>query len=494
MLPAAGVAAGVLLPLGYLGVRALEADPAELAALLLRPQTLALLGRTLGLAAGVLAFDLLIAWPLAWLTVRTPLVRVPGLALVGALPLAVPGYVMAYALLALGGGRGPHLAGFWGALLALGLTTYPYLYLNLRTALLALDPGLEEAARSLGHRPASVFLRVVLPALRPAFLAGGLLVALHVLGDFGVVSLMRYPTFSYAIYLQYTASFDRTYAAWLALMLLALAALGLALEARLLRGARPLGRPRPRRRPPPAPLWATALGAVWALLAGGLGVGLPLAVALRWLGAGAGLAGVLPAAAHSLLASLPAALLAALLAYPLARLEVRRPSPLAGVLARVAYFGYAVPPLALALAWIFFGLRAAPFLYQTLAMLVLAYTLHFLAEALGPVRSALYQTPRGLEEAARSLGHRPASVFLRVVLPSVGPGLAAGAAFVFLSAMKELPLTFLLAPLGFDTLATNAWSYASEAMFAEAAPYALALLAVSAALVGPLLGRRRDRR
>lgn len=508
LVPALGVFVGGTLPIVYLVLRALEVDPQTLPAVVFRARNFELLANTLSLAVGVLAFDLLVALPLAWLFSRTTFARSRGFALVGALPLAVPGYVMAYALLALGGSQGilsqltgavvPRLSGYAGALLALGLTTFPYLYLNLRAAFLKLDPALEEAARSLGHRPKAVFLRVVLPQLKPAFLAGALLVVLHVLGDFGVVSLMRYETFSYAIYLQYSASYDRVYAAWLALWLLVITGVLLFGEFQLLKNARAFPtEARPRRHAPGVRLrWSVPLAALFVGAVGLMGVGAPIASALYWLVRGKTASLTLPAVGeallHSLSASLPAALLATLLALPLAYLGVRYASPLAQVLERVVYFSYATPPIAFALAFVFFSLRGVPFLYQTLWLLVLAYALHFLAEAIGPLRSSLHQTPLRLEEAARSLGHPPLSVFLRILLPLLRPGLVASAAFVFLSAMKELPLTFVLAPIGFETLATNAWSYTSEALFAEAAPYALAILAVSGLFVGFLLNTLED--
>jgi iron(III) transport system permease protein len=132
-----------------------------------------------------------------------------------------------------------------------------------------------------------------------------------------------------------------------------------------------------------------------------------------------------------------------------------------------------------------------PFLYQTLALLVLAYALHFLAEAIGPIRSALYQAPPRLEEAARSLGYTPLQAFLRATFPLLRRGLLASMALVFLSAVKELPLTFLLAPVGYSTLSTRIWGYTSEAMFAEAAPYALLIVLFSAGLVGLMLTQER---
>ena len=500
--PLALVALGVLVPLAYLLARALDADAATALDLVFRARNARLLGHTAALAGGVLALATLIAGPLAWLAARGDALTRRVVTLAGVLPLAIPGYVMATALLGATGTGGlvsalvgadlPRPGGFWGATLALGLTTAPYLFLNLRAALLGLDPALEDAARSLGLRAPEAFARVVLPQLRPAYLAGSLLVVLHVLGDFGVVSLMRYETFSYAIYLQYTAAFDRVYAAWLALMLLGLTGGLLVAEARL------LGRARfaregsgARRRAAPlglgrwAPLAWAHVGAV-ALVS----VALPVATLVHWTARDPDrqrLADLGAALVDSVGAAAPAAVLAAGLALAVAWAGVRVGTRGARAMERVAYLGYATPPLAFALALVVFSLRAAPALYQTMALLVGAYALHFLAEAVGPVRSALYQAPPRLEEAARALGRGPVRAFAETTLPLVRRGLGASAALVFLSALKELPITYLLAPLGFDSLAVGVWGATSEGLFAVAAPYGLAIVGVSLGLVALLL-------
>jgi len=503
--PAGLVAIGVLIPLVYLVLRAFEAEPAYLAELILRPRTLRLFWNTVSLTVGVLIVATAIAFPLAWLTARTDLRGRRLITLLSVLPLAVPGYVMAYVLLATTGSYGtlaqtmglvvPRLNGYTGALIALSLYTFPYLFLNLRTALLDLDPALEESARALGYRRSEVLRRVILPQLRPGFLAGGLLVGLHVLGDFGVVSLMRFETFSYALYLQYAASYDRVYAACLALMLLALTATVLFLEARLLRGLllHRTGSGTSRQAPPIRlgawrwPSYALVVAVAFT------SVGVPVLTVSYWMLEGTSLpwSDLGGALWGSVSASGPAALLAGALALPLAYLSVRRPSRGTKTLERIAYFGYATPPLAFALALIFFTLRTVPPLYQTLMLLVVAYALHFLAEAIGPIRTALYQAPPRLEEAARSLGRSPLQAFFAATFPLLRKGLLVSIALVFLSAMKELPLTFLLSPVGFDALALKVWSYANEALFAGAAPFALAIMAVSAAFVGLLLLREK---
>jgi iron(III) transport system permease protein len=507
-LPVLLVVLGVLVPLAYLVVRALDAEPAVWAELVLRPRNLRLLGNTVALAAGVLAVTTAVAAPLAWLVTRTDLRASRALTVIGVLPLAIPSYVTAFALLAATGPYGtlaevfgwviPRPSGFVGALLALSCYTFPYMFLNLRAALLGLDPALEESARALGASGGEVMGRVVLPQLRPAFLAGGLLIILHVLGDFGVVSLMNFETFSYAIYLQYAAAYDRVYAAWLALMLLALTGALLWGEARMLRNRRydraGTGAAR-RQRGARLGLWQIPAIAFAAAVAA-VTVGLPLLTTIDWMGRGTE---TLPGAAlasalwDSTRGALPAALLAAFLAVPIAYLSVRRPGKRTRALERVAYLGYATPPLAFALAIIFFALRGAPFLYQTLGLLVMAYALHFLAEALGPVRSALYQAPARVEEAARALGRSPLRAFFEATLPLLQRGLTVSVAFVFLSAFKELPITFLLSPLGFQTLAMGVWSASTEALYSVAAPYALVLIGSSTLLVGLLLAERSPR-
>lgn len=503
-LPALLTALGVVLPLAYLVLRAFGAEAQELRDIVFRMRNLELLRNTLGLALGVLAAGTAVALPLAYLAARTTFRPRWVLTLLGVLPLAIPGYVGAYALIAASGPGGtiqaltglawPGPSGFWGALGVLTLFTFPYLFLNLHAALRTQDPALEDAARLLGRTPGQTFREVTLPHLRPAWLSGGLLVTLHVLGDFGVTSLMRYPTFSAAIYQQYTAAYDRVYSAWLALMLLAVTGLTLWLEARLMRGVF-LARVSPggARQPPRVPLRGWTLPAwVFVGLLAGAALVVPLGTVAYWLRLEQNpyaLAGLWDATRSALTAAGVAALTTTALAFPLAYIGNRYAGRAARVTERVAYLGYATPPLAFALALIFFVLRAAPGLYQTFSLLILAYTLHFVAEAIGPIRTSLARATPRLEEAARVLGAGPGRTLWRVVLPLMRPGLLASAAFVFLSVLKELPLTLLLAPTGFDTLARNVWTYTEEAQYAAAAPYAL-VLALGGALLTILILRR----
>ena len=505
--PIVMVSIGGLIPLVYLLTKAFSAEGSALVDIVFRWRNARLFLNTLLLTAGVLALDLLIATPAAWLTSRVNLKGRQLYTVLCALPLAIPGYVMAYALLALGGNTGivahlfgtsiPRLSGYWGALLALSAYTSPYLFLNLRAALLGLDLSLEESARSLGYKSHETFFHIILPQLRPAFYASGLLISLHVLGDFGVVSLMRYDTFSYALYTEYKFSFEHIYAAWLALMLLAFTAGLLYLEAKLLKNVtlHRAGRGTSRRSSQ-IQLGGWNISAhLYLSLVAFLTVGVPAGAILLWVFRGFdpnALAGLLGGLVGSLSVAIPAGVLCAFLAVPFAYIGVRYPSRTSNALARLAYVVYAIPPLAFALSLILFLLNAAAFIYKTLPVLIYACTLHFLAEAIGPVRSALYQASPNLEEAARSLGYSRIQAFFRTLFPILLRGMLTATALVFLATMKELPLTLLLSPAGYETLALNVWSYTTEAMFAEAAPYALTILICSGVFVGILIRQEKQ--
>ena len=510
IVPAVLAGAVTLLPLVYLVVRALEVDPATLVELVLRPRTLELMRNTASLAALVLVIGTAIAVPLAWLVVRTDIRGRRIITWLAVTPLAVPGYVMAYSLLGLGGYQGvlaqlfdvvvPRPSGLGGAVAALTLYTYPYIFLNVRSALLGLDTGLEESGRSLGLNQFQVIWRVVLPQLRPALLAGWLVVALYVLGDFGAVALMRFETFSFAIYTQYTAAFDRSYAALLALMLLAFTTVLVVLEVRLLGQRRysrlgsGVARGGTRERLGPyAPL-----AYLFVVLALGTAVGLPVLTLLGWLA-------LVPPGLEQLRAvigtfvgtatlALPASIVTALLAVPVVIVGARSRWFGGRLLERLVYLGYAVPPIALALAFVMFTIRFTPAWYQSFGVLIVAYIVSYLALALGPTRSGLLQVSPRLEETARSLGRGRSRAFISTVLPLISRNLLAAAALVLMAVMKELPMTYLLAPTGFRSLAVRVFGLTNEGLMATAAPYAAAIVLFSSMFVGLLLayeGRRR---
>ncbi|MDQ3936160.1 MAG: ABC transporter permease subunit, partial [Actinomycetota bacterium] len=285
------VAALVCLPLVYLVVRAAEGG-ADAWDILLRDRTWELVGRTVLLVAAVTAATVAVGVPLAWLVTRTDLPGRRVWAVAAALPLVIPSYVVALALLSAFGFDGLladlDIGGFGGSLVALTLATYPYVFLLTAAALRQLDTSLEDASRALGRSRRYTFMRVTLPVIRPSVAAGALLVALYTISDFGVVSLMRYDTLTRAIFQQYRTSFDRTPAAVLGLLLVALTIVVLLLEARA-RGRVRLASAGSRgsQGAPPVQLgrWRwPALGATLGVIVAALVV--PVSVLVHWAGRG----------------------------------------------------------------------------------------------------------------------------------------------------------------------------------------------------------------
>jgi len=189
---------------------------------------------------------------------------------------------------------------------------------------------------------------------------------------------------------------------------------------------------------------------------------------------------------NSLLVAGAAALLAILAAVPVAYFSARVDSPLSRLFERATYVGFAVPGIVLALALVFFAtgyetadIPFAPQLYQTLPLLVFAYIVRFMPQAVGSIRTSTLQVDPKLVEAARTLGTSPVRAFQKITLPLVTPGIVAGAALVFLTTMKELPATLILRPTGFETLVTIVWRAQSDAFFQYAVIPSVLLLTVS---------------
>ena len=517
LVPALVVGAALLLPPVYLAVRSLGSG-GELWDLLFRARVAAILGRTLLLVVTVSAASALLALPLAWLTARTDLPWRRAWAVVSSLPLVIPSYVAGFIVVVALGPKGmlqgaleapfgverlPSIYGFTGAFLVLTLLSYPYVFLTVRAALQRMDPALEESARGLGLGPVATFFRVTVPLLRPSLGAGMLLVGLYTFSDFGAVSLLRFETFTWAIFIQYDSALDRTLGAGLsmALMVLALAWVGLEFVSR--------GRSRyysmssGTERPSsilPLGRWqwpATGFCALVSVFSLGLPVGILIYWVVRGVSAGEPLDPLWEAARNSVYISALAAVAATAAALPLGLLSVRYPASnsgwglLSGLLERLGYVSFALPGIAIALALVFFGANYAGVIYQTIWLLLLGYVALFLSPSLGAVRSTLLQINPRVEEAARSLGRSPVGAFTSVTLPAARPGIVAGASLVFLLTMKELPATLILSPTGFNTLSASVWSFTAEAFFARAAMPALLLIVLSGVPLAVMMFRER---
>ena len=391
-MPALIVVSLMLLPLAYLVIRSIEAGP-SIWPLISRPRTLQVFMNSTLLALSVTATSIAISVPLGWLLVRTDLPWRKFWTVATALPLAIPSLIGGFTFVAAFGTGGivsqwfpvPDIYGFKGAWILLTLLSYPYVLLPVTASLRAMDRSQEETAKSLGHSPASLFWRVVLPGLRPALLSGGLLVALYTLSDFAAVSLLQFDSFTRAIYVQYQASFNRNYAAVLSLLLVLLTALILVLEGtvrgstRYDRTGSGTGR---RFSPVKLGLWRwPAVFACFILFL--LAIGLPVGVTLYWLVRGIAQGEVVAfswtTAANSVGVSLAAAVVTVLAGLPVAVLAVRYRSTFTALLERMTYVGYALPGIVVALSLVFFGARYGGPLYQTIWMLLFAYIVLFFA-------------------------------------------------------------------------------------------------------------------
>lgn len=489
----------VLLPIIYLIIRAADSQT-SIFNQIFKISILETIIRTLLLAASVSLFSTLIAVPIAFLLVKTDLPLKKLWSILTPLPLVIPSYVGAYLLVSALGPRGmvqqwlegslgivrlPDIYGFPGALYILTILSYPFVLLNTRAALLKLDPALEEASKILGHNAWQTFLRVILPQLRPSIAAGNLLVALYVLRDFGAVSIMRFDTFTRVIYNQYLSLTDRSRAASLALILVLISLGVIALESRI-RGRAFLYRRHSKSSRPPKLVklgrwrWPALLFCASIVMAG---VVIPASNLFYWLirglNAGEKIGGLWQELQASISVSGAAAFITLFVALPIAFLSIRSKTKFSHLLERTIYLAFALPGIVIALALVYFGTRYANLLYQTLPMLILAYIVLFLPEAVGALRTSLLQVNPNLEEAARSLGRNPLTAFRKVTFKLIKPGIFSGTALVFLTSMKELPATLILAPIEFKTLAVGVWDSVSEAFFARAAAPALLLIFAS---------------
>jgi iron(III) transport system permease protein len=501
-------------PLVYIIIRALGAEAktwsnlfgAHVPGLLLNTVLLVLTASTLGALLGL---------SLAWLVERTDLPWRGFLRWALALPLVVPAYVgaLCYLVIFRRGGLVEAAAMSWfgleqgrlplpdvynlvGVTFIIALFTFPYVYLPVGAALRSANRTIEEAGRMSGRTGWGTFRSVSLPLLSPALLTGMLLISLYVISDFGTVALMRYRTFTVAIYNQFSGGIDRSAAAILSFVLIALTVPLLVGEGWLNnRGARysttapwkPHRQARLGRGRIPALLYALLVLALSVIIPiavlGGLtlqGWFAPTAVDRIWSVGGEN---IWQYALNSLLVAGFAATLGILFAFAPAYLAARYGGPFARIVSGVSKAGYALPGLIVGLSLVMLFSNWLPDLYGTVFVLVLAFAIRFLPHAVASIEAALKTAPSNLEGAARVMGRTPLQAFRTVTLRVAAPGIIAGWALVFLTAMKELPTAILLRPPGFDTLPVRIWAASSESVYTQAAPPAFALILITMVLL-----------
>jgi iron(III) transport system permease protein len=503
----------LLSPVAWVLLRAGEVETGRAVSLLVDPDTVGIAVNSLVLVAAVTGGSLLVGVPLAILTVQTDLPFRRFWTVVAALPLVVPSYIGAFAFVSAFGPRGvlqgilaplgveriPAMFGLLGTAVVLTLFTYPYVYITTRAALLSFDGTVIEAARTLNHSRWQAFWRVTLPQIKPGIAAGALLVALYTLSDFGTPQIMRYDVFTRMIYVEYI-NHNRGFAALLSILLLVMTLAILLWESRISASREGAHVSTTGHRAGRVPLgkWTVPALAFCGAVAF-LGLVVPIGILVMWLFrsspgyAAGGFEFQLVYAWHSVFVAGAAALAAVLVALPIAYLSARGGSWLSSLPERATYVGYAMPGVVLGLSLVFLGLKYANVFYRTILLLVFAYVVRFVPQAVGTLESSVLQVDPKHVEAARSMGDAPLRSFRRVVLPQVTPGVFAGGALVFLTTMKELPATLLLRPAGFETFVTYIWQVQEQGYYGQAAVPALVLVGVSAlSMLVILRGSRYD--
>jgi iron(III) transport system permease protein len=479
-----------LVPIGYIVVESYALGWTGGQAALFRPRVAHLLGNTLALVGTCLLGCVLLGIASAWLVERTDLPGRRVWAAVLVAPLAVPAFVNSYAWASLW----PQFEGLPAATTITVLSYYPFVYLPVAAALRGLDPVLEETGAALGLGPVTRFVRVVLPQLRVAILGGGLLVGLHILAEFGALQMIGYETFTTVILVQFQSTFNGAAATMFAGVVVACSLLFVTLEVLARGGARYARVGAGAARPAVPVRLGTVRWPVFAALGGLLvgAVGVPAYAVARWWSYDTGIDSELIAALFSTLRfGLIGAAVTTLAALPLAWLAVRRRNLASTALEQCAYLTSSLPGVVVALALVTLTVRWADSLYQTTAVVAACYLMLFLPRSLVNLRAGLAQASPDLDDAARGLGSSELKRLVRVTLPLIAPGVAAGAAFVFLAVCTELTATLMLAPTGTTTLATQFWAHSDSLDYAAAAPYAAVMIAISAPLAYLMLEQSR---
>jgi len=513
-LAAAGVAAVMIAPVAVILLKANQAG-SPVWTRLWQTRIIELCWNSTRLILGVSALTLLWGTSAAWIMARYSFFGRSVWRWLLASPLAVPPYILAFVYTDLWGPSGPlrniwsfvfgeghswhYLYGSYPATVwVLSLATYPYVFLLSRVAFSNLNSSYEESARLLGVTKSQAFWRVTLPMVRPAIAAGLFVVMLYCLSDFGAVSILRFSTFTRIIYLEMRQRLDLAAVSAISSILFLICFAILFLERRSRKRAaffqtRGSSRPAPLK-----PMGTVGTVCVWlyfGLLCGCstiLVVLRLLAVSFRLLLEGGMDHVVWGAALNSLGMAFAAATLATAGAFWVVYFAFRFKHWISRMFLRLSYAGFILPGPVVAVAIIAFFLDVSPLrlTYGSVAVLGLAYVIRFLPLALQGLETSFSQLTPQIPEAARMCGFRGWRLFWRITYPLIKPGLLTAWVFVFLNAMRELPATLMLRPVGFETLAVRVWMETNNEFFTLASPAALVLVLLSLPLTAFLLTRQ----
>ena len=478
------IALPLLLPFLYVIVRAWEVGLHRSIELLWRPRMADLLLNTLLLMFCVTVGSIILGTFCAFLLERYRFFGKAFFQVAITLPLCIPAFVSCFTWISLTF----RVEGFWGTIGIMTLSSFPLAYLPIAATLKRLDRSLEEISQSLGKSNAYTFWYAIFPQLKPAIGSSLLLIALHMLVEFGAVSILNYQTFTTAIFQEYEMSFNNSTAALLSAVLMSICTIIVVGEIffrgkqTLYNSGKGVTRPYPVKTLPFFKQCAAFLFFSSIVI---LSLGIPLFMLIYWLnvgnsrGSAVNFGEFFSAFSHSLIIAGLGAALTVLCALPLVWGAVRYHSKLTVWIERLPYLLHAVPGLVIALSLVYFTINYANALYQTFIVVIVAYFMLYLPMAQTTLRASLEQFSESIEKIGQSLGRSSFYIFRTLTLPAMLPGIAAAFALVFLNLMKELTATLLLTPNDIKTLSTAVWEYTSDAQYAAATPYALMLVIFS---------------
>ena len=393
----------------------------------------------------------------------------------------------------------PEVRSLTGAVLILSAVLYPYVYLSARASFVQQSVCVLEVARTLGRTSAGTFWSVALPLARPALAAGVALALMECLNDLGAVQYLGVSTLTVSIYVTWLQRSSLAGAAQIALVALLVVMVLLAAE-RAARGRSQFHHTTGRYRSIPfsdLEGWRGMLAATACALPVLLGFAAPFAVLLMQGLAhisDAYAAGFWRATRNSVGVATVAAVVTVLTGLGLAYARRLAPTVLVRTVVRAAGVGYAMPGTVLAVGLLVplaaldnhvdaflratLGVSSGLLLSGSLLVVVLAYSIRFLAVSLGALEAGFERLSPNLDAVARTLGETAFSALRRVHMPLLLPALGAAALLVFVDGMKELPATLLLRPFNFETLATHVYSYAGLEQFEQAALGALTIVLI----------------
>ena len=467
----------------------------------------------LGVGTGVL----LLGVPTAWLT---SMCHFPGrrwFSWALLLPLAMPAYIIAYTYTGLLDFAGPvqtwireltelGYGDYWffeirsigGAIVMMSLVLYPYVYLMARAAFLEQSVSSIEVGCSLGYSRWRAMWSLALPMARPAIIAGLSLALMETLADFGTVQYFGVSTFTTGIFRTFYGFGDTAAAAQLATSLLAFVMLLVLLERYSRRRARYHSAAESKARADLIPLVGGKAGIAVALCLTPLlfGFVIPATQLLFWAVFEAQPLGwdFVELAWNSFSLAFMAAIIAVTLAIILSYAKRTKPIKPIRIVIAMAGFGYALPGTIIAigvlipLAWMDHGLidifeglgwdNPGLLLSGSLVALLFAYTVRFLAVALGSVQAGLDKIKPSLDHAGRSMGHGPWAILRQIHVPLMRSSILTAVLIVFVDVLKELPATLILRPFNFNTMAVRVYELASDERLVDAAPASIMIVLV----------------